>query len=187
MFKRGFKSWCERYATEKRKDLGLSTSDPLDARLLAENLGIRVWTPHDVPGLTQEQLNTLLFNDGTTASDWSAVTLIVDDMKLVILNSSHSAGRQSSDLMHELSHLILDHQSQEMNASSEGVLMLSAYEKDQEDEADWLSGCLLLPREALVSIMRRRMDLTEAAKDFRVSMSMLRYRMSMTGVARQYA
>lgn len=186
MFKRGFKSWCERYATDKRQELGLSSSDPLDARLLAENLGIKVWTPHDVPGLTQEHLNILLFNDGKTASDWSAVTLIVEDIKLVILNSSHSLGRQSSDLMHELSHLILDHQSKEMNASSEGVLMLSAYEKDQEDEADWLSGCLLLPREALVSIMKQRLDLTIAASDFRVSMSMLRYRMSMTGVARQY-
>lgn len=187
MFKRGFKSWCERYATDKRKELGLTSSDPLDARALAKNLGIQVWTPHDVPGLSPEYIEILVRNDGVTASDWSAVTLVVDDIKLVILNSSHSAGRQSSDLMHELSHLILDHQSQELNASSEGVLMLSAYEKDQEDEADWLSGCLLLPRDALVSIMRRKSDLAEAAKDFRVSMSMLKYRMSMTGVSRQFA
>lgn len=186
MFKRGFKSWCERYAAEKRQTLSLKSNDPLDPRLLASNLGILVWSPHDIPGLSQECIEILLRNDGKSVSDWSAVTIVVEDKKLVILNSSHSSGRQSSDLMHELAHIILDHQSHAADTSTEGVLLLSAYDKDLEDEADWLSSCLLLPREALVSIMRQKMDHSEAAKLFLVSLPLLRYRMSMTGVSRQF-
>lgn len=186
MFKRGFKTWCERYAAEKRLELNLKSNDPLDPRLLATNLGILVWEPKDVPGLNEAYLKILLRNDGNSISDWSAVTIHTDDKKLVILNSSHSHGRQSSDLMHELAHIILDHKSHSADSSAEGVLLLSAYDKDLEDEADWLSACLLLPREALVSIMRQRMDHSEAAKLFLVSLPMLRYRMSMTGVAKQF-
>jgi Zn-dependent peptidase ImmA (M78 family) len=186
LFKRGFKSWCERYATDKRLELGFSSTDPLDAKALATNLGVLVWTPEDVPNLSATSKEILLRNDGKSSSDWSAVTVVVAGKRLVILNSSHSLGRQSSDLMHELAHIILDHQSQELNISSEGVLMLSAYEKDQEDEADWLCGCLLLPRSALVSIMKNSLDLPENAKVFKVSMSMMKYRLSMTGVTRQF-
>lgn len=186
MFKRGFKSWCERYAAEKRKELGIKLTDPLDAKALAKNLGVLVWLPENVPSITNDQLRILLRNDGQTASDWSAVTVIVADKKLVILNSSHSEGRQSSDLMHELAHIILEHKSLEASVSSEGVLLLSEYDKELEEEADWLCGCLLLPREALVSIKIRRIDLAQAAKDFRVSLKMLRYRMSMTGISRQF-
>ena len=55
----GFKAWCERYAVEKRAKLGLKPSDPLDAFRVAKNLGITVWTPHDVPGLDKKFITTL--------------------------------------------------------------------------------------------------------------------------------
>ena len=187
MFERGFKAWCERYSAEKRKELRLGSSDPLDPHQLASNLGIRVWTPHDVPGLSSDALEVLLRNDGKTASCWSAVTLIVGLNTVVILNSSHSLGRQSSDLMHELSHRILDHGTHEMNISAEGVMLLSAYDKQQEEEADWLSASLLLPRDALLAIKRRGLEMHEGAKMYGVSVSMLKYRMAMTGVNRQFA
>ena len=43
MFERGFKTWCERYAAQKRAELGLKPSDPLDPLRLAEHLQIKVW------------------------------------------------------------------------------------------------------------------------------------------------
>lgn len=187
MFKRGFKAWCEKYSASKREELQGKRSDPLDPTKLAANLGISVWTPHDVPGLSEESLQVLLHNDGKTASCWSAVTLVVGSNVVVILNSSHSKGRQASDLTHELSHRILDHQTHEMNISAEGVMLLSAYDKKQEDEADWLSSCLLLPRDALLSIKRQNLELDEAAKLYGVSVRMLKYRMAMTGVNRQFS
>lgn len=186
MFERGFKTWCEKYAASKRADLGLPAHAPLDAFELAKNLGVKVWTPRDIPGLSQESMDVLLRNDGKTPSCWSAVTIVVNHRILVILNSSHSPGRQSSDLTHELAHHIRGHKAQEASVSPDGLMMLKSYDKIYEEEADWLSGCLLLPREALVDIKRRGVDLAEAAEEYGVSIRMLNYRISRTGVNRQF-
>jgi Zn-dependent peptidase ImmA (M78 family) len=187
VFERGFKAWCERYSVDKRKALGLAAHDPLDPRELATHLGVRVWNPDDVPGLSSEAIAVLLRNDGVTPSDWSAVTLMVGAKVVVILNSSHSMGRQASDLTHELAHRIRGHEAKEVSVSEDGLMLLSSYEKAQEEEADWLSGSLLLPREALASIKRRRLDTAAACTGYGVSARMLQYRMSMTGINRQYA
>ena len=187
MFERGFKTWCERYAKEMRTKLGARPSDRLDPFQLARALGIRVWTPQDVPGLSQQALAVLLRNDGKTPSCWSAVTVIVGNKVVVVLNSSHSAGRQASDLTHELAHRIRGHQAQEVELSVGGLMLLTGYDKLQEEEADWLAGCLLLPRETLVYIKRRRIELADAAATFGVSKKMLNYRLATTGVNRQFA
>lgn len=187
MFERGFKTWCERYATQKRVELGLKASDPLDPFKLAANLGIRVWKPRDVPGLSKEAIKVLLRNDGKTPSCWSAVTVVADKKVVIVLNSSHSPGRQASDLTHELAHRIRKHQAQDVEISSAGLMFLKSYDKLQEEEADWLSGCLLLPRDALILIKRSRVALADAAATFGVSQRMLTYRLATTGVNRQFA
>lgn len=186
MFERGYKTWCERYAAQKREELGLQASAPLDPFALAANLGIRVWKPDEIPGMTAEILNVLLRNDGKTPSCWSAVTLVESGKCVVILNTSHSPGRQASDLMHELAHRIRNHATREVEVSPTGLMLVHEYDKAQEEEADWLSGCLLLPREALIYIKRQGLQVTDAAVSFGVSQRMLNYRMAMTGVNRQF-
>ena len=187
MFERGFKTWCEKYSTEIRKTLGLLPTAPLDTRAFAVHLGVRVWTPHDVPGLSAESLKVLLRNDGKTPSCWSAVTLVVGSKVLVILNSSHSPARQASDLIHELAHRIRGHEAQEVELTQDGLMLLKSYDKVQEEEADWLSGSLLLPREALLHVKSRKLSDAEAAAEYGVSAKMLSYRLAMTGVNRQFA
>ncbi len=187
MFERGFKAWCERFSTEKRVELGVKGSEKLDPHLLASSLGIIVWTPEDIPGLKQSYIDTLLQNDGKTSSCWSAITLMVENNTLVILNSSHSLGRQASDLMHELSHRILEHTPHTTEVTPDGIMLLSSYDKQEEDEADWLSATLLLPRKALEFIKRSRLQDDDAAREYGVSIKMLKYRMSMTGVNRQFS
>jgi Zn-dependent peptidase ImmA (M78 family) len=184
---RGFKSWCEKYSLQARASLGIAPDGPLDARALAKSLGVRVLTPHDIPGVSEESLAVLLRNDGKTPSCWSAVTLVVGDKVAVILNSSHSPARQASDLTHELAHRIRGHEAQMVDVTHDGLMVLSSYEKQYEEEADWLSGCLLLPREALLSIKRRRLSDAEAALEYGVSTAMIRYRSVRTAVTRQFA
>jgi Zn-dependent peptidase ImmA (M78 family) len=186
LFERGFKTWCEKYSADKRKALGLSVDAPLDARALAQHLGIRVWTPAEVSGLSKASCNVLLQNDGASPSCWSAVTVLAAGKILVILNSSHSAARQASDLTHELAHRIRGHQAHEVEVTEAGLMMLSSYDKAQEEEADWLSGCLLLPREALIGIKRRGLEDAVAAAEYGVSTRMLGYRLARTGVNRQF-
>lgn len=187
MFERGFKTWCEKYSIQTRTELGLTPAAPLDTTALAKHLGVGVLTPEDIPGLSQETLDILRRNDGVTPSCWSAVTLVVGPKVVVILNSSHSPARQASDLCHELAHRIRGHEAQQVDITEDGIMLLQSYEKAQEEEADWFSGCLLLPREALVHIKREQLEDAEASVLYGVSMRMLKYRMSMTGINKQYA
>ncbi len=182
MFKRGFKAWCERLSLQKRAELHIKASDPLNARALAKNLNIKVWGIEDVPGLTAESKKTLLGIDG----GWSAATICLGEKRLIILNSSHSLGRQASDLTHELSHLLLAHKPAKPDVSADGIMVMESYDQQQEEQADWLSGCLLLPREALVHIKKSRIDEHIATKQYGVSLSMFKYRMGVTGVSFQF-
>ena len=105
-FERGFKTRCENIAQSIRQDLGLQPSDPLPSTDLADYLGVRLITPADIPGMSNESLRTLLEDEG---SNWSALTVSEPGGSLVIYNPKNSVARQSSDIAHELSHLLLRH------------------------------------------------------------------------------
>lgn len=63
--------------------------------------------------------------------------------------------------------------------------MISGYNRQQEDEADWLAGALLLPRVALVKISYDGIDYARHAQEYGVSEDMLRMRLDRTGVSLQ--
>ena len=88
--------------------------------------------------------------------------------------------------MHELAHRIRQHTPEEMSISPEGLMLLKAYDKEQEEEADWLAGVLLLPRDALVGIRRRVLPDEEVLPAYGISKRMYTYRVSMTGLNRQF-
>jgi len=179
MFKRGFKTWCENVAIQQRRELGLQSVDPLEPWRLAEHLEVQVWTPEQIPALDPSSLRRLVKED---PDGWSAVTIHLDSKDLIILNSAHRGGRPASDLAHELSHIIIDHKPSRVDITEDGLLMLNTYNKDQEDEANWLTGCLLLPRDAVMLIRRQNMHSQSAARRYGVSLEMLRYRLNVTGV-----
>lgn len=182
MFVRGFKTWCENVSAQHRRKLGLQPYDPLHADKLAAHLEVDVKTPHEIPGVDSETLRVLLHDD---PGSWSAITLSVAGKDLVIRNPAHRGGRPNSDLMHELSHLLLGHKPGQTFVSGDGLLILSAFDKPQEDEANWLAGTLLLPRAALLNVRRRRLSEAQVLRAYEVSRDMLRYRMNVTGVDRQ--
>lgn len=184
MFARGFKAWCENVAIQQRRDLDLQPTDPLDPWQLAKHLGIDVHTPSEIPGLDPACLETLLKED---PDSWSAVTISAGSKDVIILNSSHSGGRPASDLTHELAHILLGHEPARIDLTDDGVLMLSTYDKKQEEEANWLAGCLLLPRDALIVIRSQGVDSNTAARRYGVSRQMLIYRQNVTGVDYQLA
>ena len=177
--RRGFKAWCERVSDQYRRALGVPLQAPLDPTILARHLGAVVWTPADVPGLSDKCLKQLTLED---RDSWSAVTLGVGDGNVIIVNSSHAATRQRNSLTHELAHLILDHEPGRIDVSKKGYLLLSSYEKEQEDEADWLSASLLVPREGLRRAYRSSQDPHVLAARFGVSTKLLQWRLRMTGI-----
>ena len=83
--------------------------------------------------------------------------------------------------MHELAHIILGHRPAKLFLSASGI-PLRTHDKDQEDEAAWLAGCLLLPRPILLVIARGKMAESDACAEFGVSRDLLKYRLNVSGV-----
>jgi IrrE N-terminal-like domain len=180
--RRGFKTWCENAARGYRRELGLEPFAPLNPRLLAAKLGIRIWTPHDVPGLPSASLHQLTKTD---PSSWSAVTICVLDKSLIVVNDQDSLERQNNSLAHELSHIALGHKAAQVFVSSSGQMLLSEYDRVQEEEADCLSGTLLVPRDALLAFLAKGHDHARVAAHFVVTRDVLQMRINLTGVGKQ--
>jgi len=178
-FRRGFKSQCERRAVEFRKQFGLSDHDALSAERLARELRVTVWSTSDVGGISQDALSVL--SDETDQS-WSALTMRLGTDHLVVHKLVTSKGRRNNVVMHELAHIILGHELAEACILEDGSLVPGNFDQDQEDEADWLAGALLLPRPTLLSIRRRRLSDAAACEEHLVSSEMLKWRFQMTGV-----
>ena len=164
-----------------RREVHLEEHAPIEPRRLAEHLGLTVWSAGDVPGIRASTLDILLRKDPDA---WSAVTVHAGAKSVIVLNPTHSEARIASDLSHELAHVILAHEPARVDVSENGHLLLHSYNRPQEDEAAWLSGCLLLPRGALFHIRRQRWADAQAARVYGVSLDMLRYRLSVSAIDR---
>lgn len=178
-FKRGFKSQCERRSVEVRKDLGLTNVCPLNAFNLAKHINVTVWSTRDVNGMTELDFINLEKEDDDC---WSALTLRIDTNHLIIYKAGQSKPRVNSVVMHELSHIMLGHELAEACVMEDGSLAPRNFSQDQEDEADWLGGSLLLPRPALLKIRRDGLSKDETSEIYNVSKQMFDWRVRMTGV-----
>ena len=178
-FRRGFKSQCERRSVEFRKQFGLSKDAALSADTLAEELAVTVWSVDDVSGVSAAANCVLV--DANDRS-WSALTMRFGPHHLIVYKPVPSYRRRNSVIMHELSHIILGHELASACILDDGSLVPGNFNQDQEDEADWLAGTLLLPRPALISIRRRGISDSAACEEHIVSQDMLKWRLRMTGV-----
>jgi hypothetical protein len=179
---RGFKAWAERTSAAFRRELSVPPDGPLSPWQLADYFGIRLITPPEVPGITDDVLDQLLEHDPW---GWSGVGLQVDGKSLVIYNPKKSLGRQSSDITHELSHTILDHEPATIIFSAELDLGLRSFNQKQEDEANCLAWTLLLPRDGLVRARRRGLSVEQIADQFGVTTSLVTFRLNTTGISAQ--
>ena len=147
-------------------------------------IDVTVWSVEDVHGVGAESTSVLV--DDADPS-WSALTMRIGPHHLIVYKPVPSAGRRNSVIMHELSHIILGHVLATACILEDGSLVPGNFDQDQEDEADWLAGALLLPRPALMSIRKRGLSDQAACEEHLVSMDMLKWRFRMTGVDYQLA
>ena len=178
--RRGFKSEAERIAKQVQADLGLSISESVEPKLIAELLGIEVRAGDElIPRERFEELGDI------QADAFSACTLRPSpDRTVVVHNPLSPKTRWKSDIAHELAHTLLDHELSRVQRLGD-VTFLSC-DPVQEEEAAWLSGCLLLPRALLLAEIRRGADARDIARKNGVSERMAQYRLDVTGVERQY-
>jgi Zn-dependent peptidase ImmA (M78 family) len=177
--KRGFKSLCEKLALSYRDQLGLYRKSSLCPHSLAKHLEVVVLTPEQILNVSQSSLDILLNKE---KSSWSAVALTFNGTNAIIYNGSHAKSRQTNDIMHELSHIILKHQPSTMHHQYETGIFLRDYDKEQEEEADFLASTLLLPKDVLMDIKYLGIEIKTAAKKYSVSPALINMRLNTSGV-----
>ncbi|MFJ4832337.1 ImmA/IrrE family metallo-endopeptidase [Streptomyces sp. NPDC088747] len=172
-FRRGFKTEANSLALEVRSELGLGALDRLDPFVLADHLAIPVIPLSSMAGASLGANH--LLNEEPDA--FSAVTVFAGSKRTIVHNDGHSNGRISSNITHEASHGLLHHRPTPA-LDDRGCRL---WDQDIEDEAQFLSGVLLVPEDAALAIARRRFTKPEAAARFGVSEKMIQYRLNVTG------
>jgi Zn-dependent peptidase ImmA (M78 family) len=175
---RGFKAEAERRASALWTELGLPITGPLDLGVAAESLGARIVMADTlIPRRRLEQLEEI------QAYAFSACTFEVRGQPVIVLNPLRSEGRQHADCAHELSHLLLRHQMRVPERI--GDLVFFTGNADQEDEAGWMAGALLLPRQAVLRAAHAGMNAAAIAEFYQTTEEMARFRINATGAAIQ--
>ncbi len=180
----GFKAKAEKIAIEFREKLELKKHDPLCGLILAEHLSIPVYSPEEFlpPGT---DMNDLV---GSKSKDngWSALTMITGtNKKIIIHNHLHAPTRTQSNLMHELAHVICDHKHPETQRNIALPFFMRDYDKQHEEEANYLGSTLQITREGLLWALKKRMEIAEIAEHYNASEKMVNLRINATGVKRQ--
>ena len=165
-----------------RLELGLDTTAPLSPNELATYLDVFIWPVTEL-GLNERDVHQLVHEDPDA---WSAITVSAGGREAIIVNPRHRGGRYSSDVMHELAHLLLGHTPISWFFVGSEDLALRGYDTVAEEEANWLAGALLLPREALVRTQRQGASDQVICERYGVSKQMLVFRKRVTAVDRQF-
>jgi len=173
--RRGFKSEAERISDQLREQLGCSPDEAVPLDRLADVLGARLMPADDlVPRESLEELREL------QSDAFSAATFKLSQGRVVVFNPLHPLGRSRSNQAHELAHIVLDHTLRTLEKV--GSSSFVTCDVEQEEEADWLGGCLLLPRAVLLSAARSGKSAAQLAEEYETSEQMARFRLNASGV-----
>lgn len=168
----GFKAEAKRLALELRSELGVDAHVPFDPYALAGEYGIKVVALSSLDGAARDHF---LRQDGSALSG----ALIPTGTGVVILeNDAQLPARRRTTMCHELAHVVLEHAFGISLSADERKCGLGG---DQESEADWLSGEMLLPYEAALRLARSNASDETAARTFDVSLAVARWRMNHSG------
>ncbi len=108
------------------------------------------------------------------------MTVYREARAIIVYNDHNSPERQRSDVSHELAHITLKHKPRPVFGEG-GCRAWDEEQKEQEEEAAWLSGALLVPTETALEIARNGIPIEEAASIYGVSVQLMRLRLNVTG------
>lgn len=180
-FRRGFKTEAERISLDVRAELGWSATDALDVFSVADHWGIPVVPMSCLPDGCGADGFHRVFRTREQES-FSAVTIVTGTARLIVHNDSHHPHRQSSNIAHELSHCILEHEPAPLRGYDSGCRDWNA---TYEAEADWLGGALLIPRDGGLHFVKAGWNIGDIAAHYRISDKLARWRVHQTGIMQQ--
>lgn len=174
----GFKKEAEDIALQTRAELELDLTDALDPFKLAEYLGLVVMELTSLSFTCEAAVVTLTT---TFRGDFSAALIPNGELIGLLVNDSHTIERQRASVTHECSHHLLGHEPQ-YHFTEHGLREL---DPRIEEEADCLADLLLVPNDAVVSVMRKLDSIDDAAAHFGVSRQLMQKRYNLSGAAKR--
>lgn len=103
--RRGFVSEAQWWASEFRSEMNLAAYDPMCPRRLARHLSVPIYSLSKFPACVEQQA----LIEKKQGYDFSAAACFDGCDAFIVLNDGHTSKRQSSDIAHELAHIILRH------------------------------------------------------------------------------
>ena len=179
--RRGFKAEAERLAKDIWSEMSLTPNDRMEAVELAAHVGCTVQPADALVDIGKlEQLHRI-----QPDAFFACTFKLRSNRYAIVFNPLMSDRRRNSDIAHEVAHIVLGHSLSRLERL--GNIAFLSCDKQQEDEAAWLSGCLLLPRFALIHDLRKGRTPSTIAGNRVLSEDMVDYRVRVTGAARQLA
>lgn len=172
-YRYGFKVEASDVAREIRAELSIGPLEQLNLRVLAAHLEIPIVGLSELVASTPSAAHLI----SAEPEAFSAVTVFDGTRRAIVHNDGHALVRQNSNLAHELSHGLLLHPPTPA-MDDKGCRIWNG---DIEDEASWLSGCLLVTMEAALAVAGGQWTMATAASQLGISVDMVRYRVNVTG------
>ena len=193
--RRGFKAESERQATSLRSAIGCSETKTPDLADVAAHLRVAV-LPAD--HLLDGGIDELVRLHDTQPGCFSAVTFSPPGSRHIVLYNpvgldgqvlstaeARVDGRTRSNIAHEFAHIVLGHDIRQVQKIS-GQHFFTC-NPEQEEEANWLAGALLIPRPLLLIATRNNLTNEQIAEQNHVSVDMAHFRTNAVGVKMQVA
>lgn len=177
--RRGFKTEAEAIASELRDEMGLDPDERIDCVGLAAHLAIEVVPVTDLigAGATADDVDCMM----SAEMGFSAMTVYRGTKCKIFYNPRHAATRTANSVAHEISHVVLEHEPDPV-LTAKGTRY---WNHTQEDEADWLAGSILVPREGALRWLASGGSMIGGAAHFGVSAQLFGWRANHTGVVAQ--
>ncbi|MGW2867903.1 ImmA/IrrE family metallo-endopeptidase [Kitasatospora sp. NPDC001225] len=153
-------------ALEERDELGLGPTDRFDPYELADAHGIRVYSLgqlRGVGGLGIEAHGHFTLDE---SSSWSAALVPLGPARVIVENESHAQVRRRSNIAHELGHFLLEHPFDNVILGEDHKRQ---FNEQQEKEATFMAGELLIPHAAAERMAFRGWDNARVAEAYEVS------------------
>jgi Zn-dependent peptidase ImmA (M78 family) len=157
-----FVQQCESISVQMRHAVRLRGYDPLLPHHLAHHMHVNVICPQELPDVDAATIERAM-----ASSQWHAIAVLTNP-RLIIYHPERSIVQQAFSIMHELAHIILKHNPEQLGKLS-NLYITRQYPKRSEIEADYLAACLQLPAVAIHYARQRAMTPIEIQNHYGIS------------------
>jgi hypothetical protein len=167
----------EAYAIEVRKGLDLGPTSPFDPYSLCVEHGVPVYQLNELSefGCSTDAIDHFL---SARPEVWSAALVPCGTGRFIVENTAHEEDRRRSNMTHELGHLLLEHEFDQILWTDDGCRKQNP---KIEKEAAYFAGELLIPKKAAISAAFADKTNQQVADAFNVSLKFAQWRMDASG------